>query len=346
MAGDLSDKGRTLLKTLVEIYIRDGQPVGSKVLAEESDLSVSSATIRNIMSDLEDQGYLASPHTSAGRIPTAQGYRMFVDSLLQKAPVSDEDISHLSKKIDPDMTSQEIVESVSSTLSEMTSLAGLVMLPRIEQLIMRHIEFLRLEQNRVLLILVLDDHEVQNRVLQTRRAYTEIELKEASNFLNAHFSGNTLSSIQGRLVKSMRKDSERMDKLMQIVMEMAEKAFGPENRQDYVMSGQENLVDLARDRALEDIRDLFKAFSLKGDILHLLDRCMGEEGVHLYIGNESGYDLLGECSLVTSTYGKDGVPMGALGVIGPTRMAYGRVIPIVEATATLLTAALNRAVRR
>ncbi|MDH5738047.1 MAG: heat-inducible transcriptional repressor HrcA, partial [Gammaproteobacteria bacterium] len=332
----LSDKSRLLLKSLVEIYIQEGQPVGSKVLAESSELSVSPATIRNLMSDLEEKGYLISPHTSAGRVPTAQAYRLFVDVLLEKAPVSRQALRQMSEKIDPDMTSQEMVASVSSTLSELTNLAGLVMLPRIDQLVMRHIEFLRLDNRRVLLILVLDDHEVQNRVLHTRSDYTEISLREASNFLNHHFAGQMLSSIHYQLVRSMRKDSEHMDSLMQIVMEIAEKAFGPEHNNDYVLSGQENLVDMARDRALEDIRELFKVFSLKGDILHLLDRCMGRDGVHLYIGEESGYQLLDECSLVTASYGKEGEPLGALGVIGPTRMAYHRVIPIVETTARLL----------
>lgn len=338
----VSLKGQHLLKALVEIYIREGQPVGSKILAEESRISVSSATVRNLMADLEDKGYVTSPHTSAGRVPTAQGYRFFVDSLLEVGTISQKDLSRMTDKIDPDMTSQEIVESVSSSLSEITSLAGLVTLPRIDQLVMRHIEFLRLDESRALLILVLDDHEVQNRVIPTIRDYSEIELNEASNYLNHHFASQTLSAIHGKLVVSMKRDSENMDNLTKIVVEMAAKAFGPEERNDYVLSGQENLIELARSQALEDIRELFKVFALKGDLLYLLDRCMDTEGIHLYIGEESGHELFDDCSLVTSTYEKDGEPLGALGVIGPTRMAYDRIIPIVDSTARLLSAALNK----
>lgn len=342
VAKEVSEKAKRLLKALVEKYIQEGQPVGSKILAEQSNLSVSPATIRNLMADLEEKGYLTSPHPSAGRIPTAMGYRFFVDSLLEMTPVAELDLSRLSANIDPDMTSEEMVTSVSNSLSEITNMAGLVTLPKLEQLVMRHLEFLRLDESRVLLILVMDDHEVQNRIIHTLRDYSEIELKEASNFLNYNFSGQSLTAIHSKLVVSMKTDSESMNSLMQVVMDIAEKAFSADQRNDYVLAGQENLFDLARSQALEDIRELFKAFSLKGDILNLLDRCVESDGIHLYIGEESGYELLDECSLVTSPYLKDGEPVGALGVIGPTRMAYDRIIPIVDTTAKLLSAALNK----
>lgn len=339
MSQEISEKAQSLLKTLVEHYILDGQPVASRRLAD--DLPVSPATARNIMADLEELGFLQSPHTSAGRIPTPKAYRFFVDSLISVEPLKDYYLETLSKTLDPDMTSQELVESASGMLSEITRLAGLVTLPRREKVLLRHVEFLPLSGNRVLVILVLDDHEVQNRVIHTKEEYSEAQLRESANYLNHHFSGKTLSHVRQQLISSMQSDREHMDRLMKTTLEVAEQAFVEDAQSDFVMAGQENLFEIAQNRRLEDIRELFKAFSMKGDILHLLDRCMDTEGIQLFIGNESGYDLLDECSVVTSPYQVDGQLVGVLGVIGPTRMAYDRVIPIVDATARLLSAALD-----
>ena len=335
----LNDKSRVLLKTLVEHYIQEGQPIPSKTLADSASVSVSPATVRNIMSDLEDLGYVSSPHTSAGRVPTNLGYRFFVDTLVKVDPLDTYDLASLNKSLDPDMTSQELIESASGLLSEFTRMAGLVTLPKREQILLRHVEFLSLEGNRVLVILVLDDHEVQNRVIYTRQAYTEIQLRQAANFINQNFSGEALGNIRERLITSMRTDRESMDSLMRTTLEVADKAFDREDISDFVVKGQENL--LATNQALEDIRQLFQAISMKGEILHLLDRCMDSAGVQLFIGNESGYQVLDECSVVTSPYHVDGELVGVLGVIGPTRMAYERIIPIVDATARLLGAALD-----
>ena len=335
----LNDKSRVLLKTLVEHYIQEGQPIPSKTLADSASVSVSPATVRNIMSDLEDLGYVSSPHTSAGRVPTNLGYRFFVDTLVKVDPLDTYDLASLNKSLDPDMTSQELIESASGLLSEFTRMAGLVTLPKREQILLRHVEFLSLEGNRVLVILVLDDHEVQNRVIYTRQAYTEIQLRQAANFINQDFSGEALGNIRERLITSMRTDRESMDSLMRTTLEVADKAFDREDISDFVVKGQENL--LATNQALEDIRQLFQAISMKGEILHLLDRCMDSDGVQLFIGNESGYQVLDECSVVTSPYHVDGELVGVLGVIGPTRMAYERIIPIVDATARLLGAALD-----
>lgn len=338
---EVSEKAQHLLKMLVERYIVEGQPVGSKTLAEQSEIQVSAATVRNVMSDLEEKGYVTSPHTSAGRIPTARGYRLFVDSLIRVEPLVGYDLNNLRRKLDPDMSSQELVESASGMLSEVTHMAGVVTIPKRDQVFLRHVEFLALNDNRVLVIMVLDDHEVQNRIIYTQQKYTEAQLKEASNFINQSFMGQTLGSIRSRLISSMQTDRESMNSLMQTTLEVAEKAFEHEEMPDYVLAGQENLLDLYQTEALADLRELFKAFSLKGDILHLLDRCMESEGVQLFIGNESGYELLDECSVVTSPYRLHGELVGVLGVIGPTRMAYERVIPIVDATARILSAALD-----
>ena len=340
----LNDKSRVLLKTLIEHYIQEGQPIASKTLADSASVSVSPATVRNIMSDLEDRGYVSSPHTSAGRVPTNQGYRFFVDALVKVDPLDTYDLASLNKSLDPDMTSQELIESASELLSEFTRLAGLVTLPKREQVMLRHVEFLTLEGNRVLVILVLDDHEVQNRVIYTREAYTEVQLRQAANYINRNFSGDALGTIRDRLISSMRSDRENMDSLMRTTLEVADKAFEREDISDFVVKGQENL--LATNQALEDIRQLFHAISMKGEILHLLDRCMETEGVQLFIGNESGYEVLDECSVVTSPYHVDGDLVGVLGVIGPIRMAYDRIIPTVDATTLLLGVALDSNNRR
>ena len=335
----LNEKSQLLLKTLVEQYIVDGQPIASRMLADSASVSVSPATVRNIMSELEDLGYISSPHTSAGRVPTALGYRFFVDTLIEVSPMDTFDLASLNRSLDPDMSSQELVESASGILSEFTRMAGLVTIPKRDQATLRHVDFLSLEGNRVLVILVLDDHEVQNRVIYTKQDYSEIQLREASNFINQNFNGEALGNIRDRLVSAMRLDRESMSSLMQTTLEVTDKAFDREEISDFVVKGQENL--LATSQALDDIRQLFQAFSMKGDILHLLDRCMESDGVQLFIGNESGYEILDECSVVTSPYHVDGNLVGVLGVIGPTRMAYDRVIPIVDATARLLSAALD-----
>jgi heat-inducible transcriptional repressor len=335
----LNKKSQLLLRTLVEQYIADGQPIASKTLADAASVSVSPATVRNIMSDLENMGYVSSPHTSAGRVPTSMGYRFFVDTMIRVDPIDTYDLASLNRNLDPDMSSKELVESASGLLSEFTHMAGLVTIPKRDQVTMKHVEFLSLEGNRVLVILVLDDHEVQNRVIYTKQAYNEIQLREASNFINQNFAGEALSNIRERMISSMRTDRESMNSLMKTTLEVADQAFDQEEISDFVLKGQENL--LATNQALEDIRELFQAFSMKGDILHLLDRCMNSEGVQLFIGNETGYEVLDECSVVTSPYHVDGQLVGVLGVIGPTRMAYDRVIPIVDATARLLSAALD-----
>ena len=341
---NVNEKAQTLIKTLVERYISEGQPVGSKTLSETSGLTVSPATVRNIMSDLEAQGFVSSPHTSAGRVPTARAYRLFVDNLLQIEPLKDIDLEALKSKLDPDMSSQELVESASGLLSEITQMAGLVTLPRRNQVRLRHVEFLPLDGRRVLVILVIDDHEVQNRIIHTEEVYTESQLKEASNFINEKFLGKSLSTIRDDLIASMKSDRENMNGLMQRTLEVAEKAFDAKDsdRHDYVMAGQEKLLGHYHAEAFESLRELFQAFSVKGDLLHLLDRCMETHGVQLFIGQESGYELLDNTSLVTAPYSHDGERIGVLGVIGPTRMAYDRIIPVVDATAHLLSAAFDR----
>lgn len=341
----INERAQQLLKVLVESYIENGLPVGSKKLLDQSDLTVSPATVRNVMADLEEKGYLSSPHTSAGRVPTPMGYRFFVDCLINVEPIENSALLKLGKRLDPDMSYQELVASASSLLSDVTHMAGVVTLPKREQVLLRHVEFLHLSEKRVLVILVLDGHEVQNRIIYTQREYSENQLKEAANYINQSFAGEPLSNIRKGLLDSMQSDREHMDSLMQTAMELAGKAFSTEEVSDYVVAGQENLFELAREQALESLRDLFHAFSLKGDILQLLDKCTDTQGVQLFIGEESGYKPLDECSVITSAYQVEGELVGVLGVIGPTRMAYNKVIPIVDATARILSVAMDASLR-
>ena len=334
-------RAQQLLKALVESYIKNGQPVGSKTLVDKADLSVSPATVRNIMADLEEKGLVMSPHTSAGRVPTPLGYRFFVDTLVKVKPLDSLDLEHLSRGLNPDMSSQQLVESASGLLSDVTQMAGVVTLPKREHATLRYVEFLHLSANRVLTILVLDEHEVHNRIIYTSREYAESQLKEAANFINQSFAGQSLNSIRKELISSMQSDRENMNSLMQTTLEVASQAFNQESASDYVVAGQEKLIESAQTQALENIRSLFQAFSLKGDILHLLDRCMESQGVQLFIGEESGYKVLDECSVVTAPYHVEGEMVGVLGIIGPTRMAYEKVIPIVDATARILSEALD-----
>lgn len=342
----IPERAQHLLKVLVERYIRDGQPVGSKTLAEETTLGLSSATIRNVLADLEEHGYLRSPHTSAGRVPTVKGYRFFVDSLLtfQGLDLDKAAYKQVQKQLSLDQNVTELVASASNLLSDITRMAGLVMLPKREQVLLRHVEFLPLSDKRILVILVLNEHEVQNRIIYTDRVYSASELQQAANYLVASFSGQDINLIRQQLVNAIQEDRDNLGNLMQAAVECASKALDPStsSTKDYVIAGQNHLLELADDTGVEGLRRLFDAFTQKQDILHLLDQCLSAEGLQIFIGEESGYAVFDECSLITAPYSFKGKPVGVLGVIGPTRMSYDRVIPIVDVTAKLLSAALNQ----
>jgi len=338
----LDDRAQRLLKALVERYVADGQPVGSRTLARELNLELSPATIRNVMADLEALGFINSPHTSAGRVPTVRGYRFFVDTLLSVKPLADTEVQSMSSTLTPGQQSAELVENASSLLSAVTHMAGVVTLPRHERLELRHIEFLRLSDRRVLTILVVNEQEVQNRIIEVQRDFTPAELTEIANFLNERFLGRDLKHIRKTLLAEMREAREHMNRMMINAIDMAEQVFkDPAGRDDYILAGETNLMGFAELGALEKLKDLFDAFYQKREILLLLDQCINTDGVQIFIGDESGYEVLDECSLVTAPYSVDGELVGVLGVIGPTRMAYDRVIPIVDLTARLLGAALK-----
>lgn len=340
----LNERSQLLLKVLVERYIRDGQPVGSRTLAEEITLNLSSATIRNVLADLEEHGYLLSPHTSAGRIPTAKGYRFFVDGLLTVQPFDNNVVQQFQQQFKPENNIKGLVTSASNLLSDITKLTGLVMLPKREHSNLRHVEFLPLTENRVLVILVLNEQEVQNRIIYTDRIYSPSELQQAANYLTATYNGCDIAKVREKLLATMHEDRAQLNNLMQATMDVAEKVFDkPKNSaNDYVLAGQENLFNLADATGINKLRQLFETFTQKRDILHLLDQCLSTDGVQIFIGEESGYEVLEDCSLVTAPYSVEGAPVGVLGVIGPTRMPYERVISIVDVTAKLLSTALTQ----
>lgn len=312
----------------------------------DSGLDVSAATVRNVMAELEEQGLIISPHTSAGRIPTARGYRMFVDSLLTVQPLREAELLKLEQglQIQRDGGVEALIGRASGLLSEVTQLAGVVMIPNQKTLALQHIEFMALSDRRVLAILVINKHDVRNVIIDNERDYTKAELEQASNYLNAAFAGKGLAAVRDRLVNDMRETKASLDAVMQSAIEMADKVFLPQagEQGDYVIAGHTNLMGFDELSHVEKLRRLFNAFNEKRDILNLLDHCMIANGMKIFIGEESGYQVLDECSVVTAPYEVDGECVGVLGVIGPTRMAYERVIPIVDVTAKLLGQALNR----
>lgn len=336
----LDPRARQLLRTLIGRYIQSGEPVGSQTLARHAGLDVSAATIRNILSDLEELGLLSAPHTSAGRIPTAQGYRLFVDSLLQVRPLPEGDVARLRNELPAGSGTQALLGSASELLSAMTHFVGVVSVPRREQFAFRRIEFLPLDGQRVLAILVFADNEVQNRIIQTRRPYDAGELERIANYLNTHFAGRTLPDIRANLLRELRSARDEMETLLTQSVELAEQVLTPSN-DDMVLAGQTRLMGVQELADLDRLRELFEAFARKREILQLLERTVRAPGVRIFIGEETGLAPLEGMSLVTAPYAAGGQVLGVLGVIGPSRMAYERVIPVVQAAAEALGAAIH-----
>ena len=339
-----NERAQYLLRLLIQRFIRDGQPVGSRTLSRDSELHLSPATIRNVMSDLEHLGLISAPHTSAGRIPTSQGYRLFVDTLVRYQVPNDGEISALRSELserqdDPDA----LVSSVSKMLSAITSMAGVVTVPRGQQAVLRQIEFLSLSDNRVLVILVINDREVQNRILHTEHNYSVQELQRAANFINEHYVGSDLAQVRKRVIADLDATRDSMNQAMHDIVSVAQSAMkgATSDQGEFVIRGETNLMDFEELSDIETIRRLFDTFSRKRFMLDLLDRSINADGVQVFIGEESGYKMLDEVSVVTAPYtiGEDHV--GVLGVIGPTRMAYDRVVPIVDLTARLLSSAFK-----
>ncbi len=334
----LDNRAQTLLKALVERYIADGQPVGSRALARISGLELSPATIRNIMSDLEELGLVVSPHTSAGRIPTPRGYRLFVDSLLTVQSI---DESAVESRLHSGVSSQRTIASAAQVLSQLSHFAGVVLAPRREGTF-QHIEFLRLSEKRILLVIVAPNGDVQNRLLLTNRDYTPSELVQAANYINQHYGGLPFDEVRIKLNEELRRLRDDITQLMQAAVEAGSDAM-QEEEDEVVISGERNLLsvsDLASN--MGSLRKMFDLFEQKTSLATLLDTSSKANGVQIFIGGESNLVPLEDMSVVTAPYEANGKIVGTLGVIGPTRMAYERVIPIVDITARLLSNALSQ----
>lgn len=349
MANDITGKlpderAKHILRTLVQQFIRDGQPVGSRTLSKASGLSLSPATIRNVMADLEDFGFIASPHTSAGRLPTPKGYRFFVDALMKFSPVDEQSLRELQILLtdEQQLDRRAVAETASTALSALTSMAGLVTLPKQTHVTLRQIEFLPISDRRVLTILVTSESEVQNRILNMDRDFKPDELRRAANYLNDNFAGKEISEIRRLVLEELEQTQQSMNQLMIDTITFAQRALDAESSSGFVMTGETKLMNYDELSDINKLRKLFEAFSQQREILGLLDRSIAADGVQIFIGEESGCQMLDSCSIVTAPYKVNNDVVGVLGVIGPTRMAYERVVPIVDITAKLVGAALNQ----
>lgn len=339
----LDERSENLLRMLIARFIDDGHPVGSRTLSHESGMQLSAATIRNVMADLEDMGLIRAPHTSAGRIPTALGYRLFIDSLLTIRPLRSAKEQEIKIRLNEESDAKVLMSTASNLLSDVTQFAGIVFLPKASVAKFRQIEFVSLPRERVLVILVTEDGQVQNRVISNNRSYSAAELTEAANFFNSKYRGKSLSEVKGHLLKEMKNDSDQINQLMQTAITIAKSMFSQEQREaeDVVVSGEENLLNVPDLAAVEKIKKIFETFKTRHSLLSLLDQSIRARGVSIFIGSESGYEGLDECSVITAPYEVEGQSLGAIGVIGPTRMPYDRVIPIVDVTAKMLGNALT-----
>ncbi len=336
----MDKRAQILLKTLVEHYISDGQPIGSRTLLQHSGLDVSPATIRNVMSDLEQLGFIASPHTSAGRVPTQKGYRLFVDSLLTVQPLGSQAVQQLKSGLSSP-NPNELINSAADMLSQLTQFAGLVMIPKRKRIAFKHLEFLPLSETRILVIIVTSDGNVQNRIILADKPYSSSELTQASNYFNSHYAGQTFEEVQQNLHQELQQMQSDMNRLMSAAL-AASSTQAKGDKDGVIIAGERNLLQVDElSTNVTSLRKLFELFERRTSLMQLLDNSQHAEGIQIFIGGESGYLALDECSMITAPYQADGQVVGTLGVIGPTRMAYERVIPIVDVTAKLLSNALN-----
>lgn len=343
IGNSVNERAQHFLKVLIERYIKDGEPVGSRTLVKDAGIDLSPATVRNVMSYLEEAGLVSSPHTSAGRVPTVNGYRMFIDSLLTLKHLSRDEIDNLEKQLIKDRSPTSVLESASRVLSDVTHMAGVVMMPRSEHVSFLHIEFLPLSGDSVMVILVTRSGEVINRIITSKRAYSASELEQVANYINRTYSGQTLTKVRESMLQEMRQARADMNRIMARAIEMTEQVLDPMKTEGgCLIAGQTNLMDFNELANMKKLRQLFDAFNEKHEIIQLLDGCLTAEGVQIFIGEESGYGHLSKCSIVTAPYEVNNKVVGVLGVIGPKRMEYDRVIPVVDVTAKLLSSTLKQ----
>jgi len=343
----MKERDLVLMKSLIESYVKQGTPIGSKALLRTSHLSVSPATVRNIMADLERQGLVLSPHTSAGRIPTTQGLRIFVDQLIKVRSLKSEVVRHVQDNLNPKQETRALLGSASTLLSDMTKMASLVQIPCTPVNRLQHIDFVPLSEQRLLVVLVLENDEIQNKVINVDKDYNRGELCQMANYLNEQLVGKDVNAARQELFGAMLQEKQQLDELLQRAIDFAEKGFEPsdekisQSSKAFHLSGQTNLVSMASHGKLDNIEQVFGAFKQKQQIMNLLDRSLAADGVKIFIGEESGSRGLQGCSVVSAPYKQQGQSIGVLAVVGPTRMQYDKVIPIVDITAKMLSSALD-----
>jgi heat-inducible transcriptional repressor len=337
-----SDRAKQILSAIIDNYIEEGTPIGSKKLSSYNRFNLSSATIRNVMSDLEDLGFIASPHTSAGRIPTSKGYRFFIDRLLEYQPVDSNEIASIKDTVSQTKSSnKDLATNVSTTLSAITQLAGIVTVPKQHKSTLKEIDFIPLSEQRVLAIVVINDSEVENKILQMKRNFSRDELQISANYLNQNYVGRSFEYIKNNLLTQLKETSALANSLMNDIINIADELLTNQNKDEYVVTGKNQLLDFEELSDMNQLKELFDAFNEQQLLLQLLDKSMSSSNIQIFIGQESGYKIFDNCTLITAPYTNEVGSVGVLGVIGPTRIAYQRVIPIVDVTAKLLSQSLK-----
>ena len=335
-------RAKLILSAIVDKYVQDGIPVGSKSLSLTDSIDLSPATIRHVMSDLEELGFIASPHTSSGRIPTPKGYRFFIDSLLKLKPVEQNEIRNIKARVQTNKNSgRELAKSVSNTLSAITKLAGIVTIPKQSVTRLKEIDFIPLSDKKILAIIVTNEAEVENRILEMNRIYSREELNRAANYLNINFKGKSLVYIKKQLIRELQTTKESVTVMMTNLINIADQVLDIKTSEEYIIAGQRRLMDFQELSDVAELRKLFDAFREKHELLALLDKSMSTTGIQIFIGEESGYQMFDNCTVITSPYTTEDGAIGVLGVIGPTRISYQKIIPIVGVTAQLLNQPLN-----
>lgn len=339
----LNERAQCLLKALIHCYVQEGVPVGSKTLAETTGLNISTATIRNVMANLDSMGLVSAPHTSAGRVPTNRGFRMYVDTMLEYRPVENAITQKLRQQLHADQDKDILINTANNMLSEITQMAGVITIPKAGVLNLRRIEFLPLPDHKILAILVVNEKDVQNRIIHVERDYTQDELIRVSNYLNQHFMGQDIFRIRKMLVEELQNARAEVDQMMAAAVELANQALKPsEVTEPYRVHGEANLIRFNESDNASQLQQLFQAFQNKRDMLGLLDRCIQADDTQVFIGSEVGLEGLDDFTVISAPYGTGGSTLGVLGVIGPTRMEYGKIISTVDITARLLSLALGQ----
>jgi heat-inducible transcriptional repressor len=342
MPEELNERSRKILEAIIEDYIDSAEPVGSRAVTRRHDLSLSPASVRNVMADLEEMGFIAAPHTSAGRVPTEKGYRFYVDTLLRIRELSRQDQQRIDRHYRlKGLRMEEMLREAGKVLSAISHYTGLVLAPRFPDTVFHHIEFVRLSQGRILVIFVAQSGIVQNRIIESDEDMAPGELEQMTNYLNEILTGLTIQEAKARIMEEMAQEKATYDRLLQRALQFSREAFSGEAGGEVFIEGASQMLEQPEFADLEQMKRIFRAFEQKSQLVALLDKTQKAQGVQIFIGNESEYSAIAGCSLVTATYcGRRGT-IGTLGVIGPTRMPYSLVIPVVDYTARLVSKVLE-----